>query len=759
MTTSTPKQGVLGRFTHVLIRLRWFVLAAWVIILAVSSALAPLVFSSLSSGGFSGGNTESDIALNKLSVLGLDEAAVEVVFHSDTLTYADPAYQAAVQKTLDSVKTTVKEVTRVTLPRPGQPAEQDRLSADGHTMYAVVWLDTDLDGAQELVPDIDAALGAPPPDVEVYLTGEPAIFRDIEIASERDLQRGELITLPVVLALLLLVFGSVIAAALPLVMGILAVTVTMAIILGVAQVLDMSIFTVNIATFLGLGVAIDYSLLMVSRFREELAAHTVADAMAITMDAAGKAIVFSALTTMLGLSGMLLFDVATLRSIGIGGIVVIGMSLLVTLTLIPVLLAILGPRVNALSILPRRRSFQTDAFWRRIALTVMRRPVLFAIPTALFLAFLGTPFLRVNMGAPAAGTLPPSYESRQGWDLVQEKFGTGSTTPIIVAVEAPDGLYNPEALRQLHEFTARIAQHEHVQRVESVVSFPGAPNVTLEQYIQVYTNPRFMPEEMRQAVAAMSTATVTVVRIFTDLDENSPAAEDLVHFVRQSEPKSGRLQTWTTGYTAAVMDLRDDLYSRFPLAVGFIMASIYIALLVMFRSVILPLKAVLMNGISIFASYGALVYIFQEGHFQDILGFKATGTIDLIFPIILFCILSGLSMDYEVFLLSRMKERYDVSRDNTQAVVEGLERTGRIITSAALVVILVLVGFALGDLVIIKAMGVSMGLAIAIDVTIVRTILVPALMRMLGDWNWWAPRFLGGERRAPTLAAVSPDTE
>lgn len=742
--TTAGHHGLLARFTYGLIRLRWIVLAVWIIILAISGILAPRVFSSLSGGGFSSGNTESDIALEKLSVLGLDQATVELVFHSNALTFSDPAYQAAVQNTLASVKTSVPKVTRFTAPQPGQPSQQ--VSPDSHTIYAIVWLDTDLDGAEALVPDIHAALGTPSPNVQVYLTGEPAIFRDIELASERDLQRGEIITMPVVLLLLLIVFGSVIAATLPVVMGIFAVTVTMAIILGLAQVLDMSVFTVNIATFLGLGVAIDYSLLLVSRFREELAAHDVADSIAITMDAAGKAIVFSALTTMLGLSGMLLFDIATLRSIGIGGIVVIGMSLLVTLTLMPVLLAILGTRVNAVSILPRRTP-RVDGFWRGIATRVMRRPVLFAVPVVTFLVLLGTPFLHVNLGAPAAGTLPPSYESRQGWDLVQEQFGAGTTTPIIVAVEARDGLYNPEALQQLKAFTATVAQHEHVRKVESVVDL--SPEITLDQYLALYLNPRFMPDEVRQAVSALSTSTITAVRIFTNVEENSEEAEDLVHFVRRSEPETNRLQAWTTGYTASVMDMRDDLYGRFPMAVGIIMLSIYVALLIMFRSVILPLKAVLMNAISIFASYGALVYIFQDGHFQDILGFKSTGTIDLVFPIILFCILFGLSMDYEVFLLSRMKERYDLTRENATAVVEGLERTGRIITSAALVVILVLAGFAMGDLVIIKAMGVSMGLAIAIDVTIVRTILVPALMRLLGDWNWWAPRFLGGTRRVP----------
>lgn len=731
---------------RLLLRYRWIVVLVWLLLFLIAGLTAPRVFSVLTGGGFDLGDAESDIALQKLEVLGLNQTTMEAVFHSDTVVYSDPAYSDAVRTSLAAVEDQFSLVSRITAPTG--PDDRNFVSPDGRTAYAIIWIDADLNTAQEMVPDVRAALGDPD-GLEVHLTGSPALFREIEDASERDLQRGETITLPIVLILLLIVFGSVVAGLLPIAMGVLSVTITLAIIFFVGSAVDMSIFTVNIASFLGLGVAIDYSLLLVSRYREELEGHDPAEAVTITMNTAGKALLFSALTTMIGLSGLLMFNVTTLRSVGIGGMIVVAVSLLMALTLMPVLLFLLKHHVNALPILPRRVP-RPSGFWEGAAHRVMRSPLLFILPISAVLLLLGTPFLHVRLGAPPASTLPTSYDSRQGWDLLTSSFGPGAIAPVIIAVEATEGIFHVDTLAALKRFTTALNDNETIERIDSIVDLDA--RLTVDDYANLYQDVDAIPfPPMREAVHALATENVTMVRLFTGLDGNDPAAEEMVRRIRDMQPRGGGLTAWTTGYTAGVMDLRHALYTEFPKAIAWIFGSIYITLLILFRSVILPLKAILMNGVSIFASFGALVFIFQDGNFEGLLGFTAVGQIDMTVPIILFCILFGLSMDYEVFLLARIKESYDATGDNTTSVAVGLARTGRIITSAALVVILVLAGFAFGDLVLIKALGVSMAIAIAIDVSVVRVVLVPALMRLLGDLNWWAPRFIRGhaEGRIP----------
>ena len=578
--------------------------------------------------------------------------------------------------------------------------------------------------------------------LETWATGGVAILSDLDQASERDLRRAEIITVPIVLVVLIVVFGGVVAAGLPVALGSLSIVITLALVYLLAQRADMSIFVLNIATFLGLGMAIDYSLLMVSRFREELGQRDTREAVAVTCSTAGKAIFFSAGTSVIGLSGLLFFEFMMLRSLGIGGASVILLSMVLALTLMPALLAILGPKVNAISIIPR--GFGAGRFWLRSSQWVMGHPLAVIIPVTILLLVLGAPLLGVRLGISWASILPEDSEARRGWELVENKFGPGELAPIVLISTSETGLLSKENIGATYDFVQRTSKDPRVARVESIVSLD--PSLGREDYQSIYSSSSLGGPggaEITRALDAFTSDSrkTGMIRIVASSHPVSDEAKSLVNDIRASPP-GGDLQTFVTGATPDLMDTVRRLYSDFPKVIIYVTVTTYIALLFLFRSVVLPLKAVLMNAMSILASFGALVFVFQQGHFQELLGFQSPGFTEASVPIILFALVFGLSMDYEVFLLSRVKEEYELTGDNTASVATGMERSGRIITSAALVLILVALGLATGEILIVKALGVGVALAIFVDATIVRVLLVPALMRLMSGLNWWAPRFL-----------------
>jgi len=724
---------VFAALGHWVFRWRWAIIGVWVVLLATALPLAPRAGAALK-GGFGEVDTEARRALRLLERdLGLTPTVHTLVYHSDRLTVDDPAFRQEAQDSLQRLAALPAFhhlVTYLNSPNPYL------VSGDRHTTYALLWMELSGDEGLERVGEVRQALRTP--TLQTWVTGPAAIFADLNAVSEQDLRRAEIISFPLVMIALLVVFGTAVAASLPLIMGAVSLVVTLAILYLVSQVTEMSVFSLNMASLLGLGVAIDYSLLLVSRFREELARGQTEEALVRTLTTAGRALLFAGLTTVLGLLGLLLFRFMMLRSIGIGGVVVVGLSVLVALTLLPAILGVLGPRVNALPVLPRRRLAQ--GFWERWARAVMRHPLLVLLPAIAFLVLLGLPFRQVRVGTPWASVLPSGAEARQGWDLLARQFGEGELSPVVVAVTSPTAVLRPENVAALYGYTQELAQDPRVQRVESIVTLD--PRLTLEAYQALYRDPEQVPLPQVQAVVKeLASQRTTMVRVISPHLANSEEAKALVRELRR-KPIGGDLQTQVTGSAATLIDVVAVLYHDFPYALAFVVGSIYLVLLVLFRSVVLPAKAVLMNTLSILASYGALVFIFQQGHFQGLLGFQAEGYLEATIPILLFCILFGLSMDYEVFLLSRVKEIYDVSGDNSASVAQGLERTAGIITSAALIIVLVSAAFATGEVIVVKSLGVGIALAIFVDATVVRALLVPSLMRLLGDWNWWAPRFI-----------------
>ncbi|MGQ0608223.1 MAG: MMPL family transporter [Chloroflexota bacterium] len=634
------------------------------------------------------------------------------------------------------------------------------LSRDGTKTFALVRLDEDLEGAIDDAEHLASLVDAPD-GVETVVTGTPLVQFEFNEAVERDLVQAELISLPIAMLILLADFGTLVGALLPIVIAAIALPSSMAVIGLLANVTEMSIFVTNVATMIGLALSIDYSLFTVSRFREELRHRSVADAVEHTMATVGKAVAISGVAVAIGLSSLMVFGSPALRSMGIGGVVTVLSTLVFGLTVLPALLGMLGPRVNRLRVpLPRAlRLAEDDAaaadarqghgLWSRIAGAVMRRPLLIASPVLLVLVLAGLPFFGIQLSTGGnLDDLPPS-DSVAGFRILADEFPGGDADPIEVAVHSADPLLVDGALdaswvKELEAYVDDLAAVDGVTEVASVLDPPGGLDGAA--YLQLIS----LPEEQRPPEAAGIDAwleqwiadDVARVNVFSEPLADSSAGRAIVDEIRAIPVPDGASDTLTGGLSSRSNDFMASFTRSVPFAVAIVVGVTGAVLFLTFGSVFLPLKAVLMSLLSITASFGALVWIFQDGNLSGMLGFDPSGTIIASTPILMFAILFGLSMDYEVFLLSRIRERYLVTRDNTRAVAEGIGLTGGIITGAALIMVAVFGAFALSSVVLIKALGFSMALAVLIDATIVRGILVPAFMRVMGAVNWWAPRWL-----------------
>ena len=648
-----------------------------------------------------------------------------------------------------------------------------QVNAEKKIVYDVILLDLKPDDSPAALEGIQAAL-VEVDGIKVALAGGPSFYADIQIVSETDLQRSELISLPLAAIVLLLVFGSAVAAGLPLAVGGATVIVAFAAIFGVAQATRMSIFVLNLTTLLGLGLGVDYSLLLVSRFREELGRGAkLGDAVQRTVATAGRAVFFSGVTVMLGLAGLALFDFAILRSIGIAGAITVAIAVASSVTLMPAILSILGTRVNRLAI-RRLGSGKVNERgpWARLARAVMRRPLAVALPTLALLIALGTPWLGVRFNAPDGSILPERVPSRQALDALTDAFGEGSFSPMTAAVRTDGPVTSAANIKLLYDWVQALQADPRVARVDSIVSID--PRLTLTQYQLLYSSSSFdsatPPDRYAAQILSFTTAgDLTTVSITPTNGPNRPESRALVGELRAAHPGSigagtpsaitppAGLNALIGGGAAEIVDVVDTISGEFPRTAAVVILATLLILAVLLRSIVLPIKAVVMNMLSILASFGALVWIFQEGNLSAILGFAPLGFVETTIPVILFCVLFGLSMDYEVFLLTRMREIYDRTGDNTAAVAGGLERSGRIITSAALIVVVVAGSFVFAEIVLIKALGVGVAIAVALDATIVRALLVPATMRLFGKWNWWAPRWM--ERLLSGRIATEAETE
>jgi putative drug exporter of the RND superfamily len=719
-------------------RYRGLVVALWVLSFAVSIPALLRVEEPLKVGGFSSNKTEAARARQVIQDdLSGSASQLVVIFKSDSQSVKGDVAQEQMGAALQAFNG-APHVIDVVLPADN-PAQ---FSGDELTAYALVGLDLPSEDAQRLMPDFER-LVVPQEGFEILLAGGPAFYADIETVSQRDLQRAEIIAFPFALIALLLVFGTVVSALVPLIVGGLGVAAVLTSIFGLAHVTDLSIFVLNLSTMLGLGLAIDYSLFITSRFREELPkAASIEQAVERTMRTAGRAIFFSGLTVLIGLSGLILFDFMFLRSVGIAGVIVVFFSVTAALTLLPAILGMAGHNLERWSLIRRwPEEHHGQGFWARLSRRVMDRPVMVLVPTVVLLLAFGAPFRHVNISSPDATILPKSTESRQGFDTLVAAFGPGEISPIVIVFQSPTSVFEPENVSAIHQLVSELQSDPDVVRAEGFAAFPqqvsDSQALTLVQ-IQRQAAARGIGARFGQ----FANDHTAMVLVYPSTYPNDPTSKELLRTIR-SHPTRGDLTMLVDGGTAEIVDVVDEMYGAFPLAVGLVLVATYLVLFLLFHSVFLPLKAIVMNTLSLLASYGALVWVFQDGHLERLLRFESLGYVEASLPIIMFCILFGLSMDYEVFLLSRVREEWERTGNNTESVAIGLQRSGRIISSAALIVVVVATSFVSADVILVKALGFGIALAVFLDATIVRALLVPATMRLMGHWNWWRPEFLG----------------
>ena len=741
---------MLNASGKLIIRRKYYVLSIWAIVILAALPFFPRADEYLKPGGFSNESFPSVQASKVLQErLELTTLTVDFVFSHPDWSPFDPRFSGAVETAvsgLADLEYISDVVTHLDDPK--------RASASSNIVHVSAGLTMELDESLDYLDTVIEAVDPGP--LDLIVTGGPALYRDISLASERDLRRGETVAFPVATLALLLVFGTLVAAILPAAVGGGGVLVGIAIVFFMSQGIDMSVFALNIVSLLGIGIGIDYSLFYTSRFQEELRkGKSVDDAVLGAHIHAGQAILFSAITSLIGLLSLVFFDVMMLRSVGIGAVAVIFAALIAALTLMPAILAVLGERVNRFRIVPNWSN--RPSFWVPLSNWVMKRPWLVLVPTSAVLILLAVPALSLRLGTVDATILPDSLESRQGFDVLREEFGFALQTviPVVYTFAEKDDLsvaadpFSAENLRRAFDIGREFERIEGVYGVTSIVNLE--PTFGTDEYELLYTHPESITDVAAARIVEESVRNGAILfLVHSEMHPFWPETRQLVADIRALIPPDGELHV--SGGASEIADIIAALYGKFPYVIAAVLGVTYVSLMLLFRSVLLPLKAVLLNALSILASYGALVFVFQEGNFSGVLNFEAMGVIEATLPILLFAIIFGLSMDYEIFLLSRVAEAYERTGDNTLAVAEGLQRSGLIITGAASILIIVASSFVLADVVVVKAIGLGLAIAVFVDVTLVRALIAPAIMRIAGPWNWWIPGWL--DRILPEVKRV-----
>jgi RND superfamily putative drug exporter len=699
------------------VRRRVVILILGLVGMLVAGALGRGVAGRLSSGGFDDPEAEAVVAAGYLEEhFGVRSPDLVLVATAPPGSVDTPEAVGAGMELTNALAAEPGVASASSYWTLGSPPSLRNGSGDRALVFA------NLDGDDDLVLDVAARLAATYSGryqgLEVMVGGTGPLFAEVTETVESDLVRAESIAFPITMVLLVLVFGSVVAASLPLAVGGFAIVGTFLVLDLIARATDVSIFSLNQTTALGLGLGIDYALFVVSRFREELAGgHPAHEAVRRTVLTAGRTVLFSAGTVMASLAAMMVFPLFFLRSFAYSGIAVVALAGVGAVLVLPALLAVLGPWVNRLRV---RRLRDTDGagIWGRIATAVMRRPVLAGGAAVAVLVALGSPFLAVRMGVSDDRVLPSSFASRQVGDILRTEFDAFESSPIQVVAA---GLVQ---LDVVDDYATDLSRIDGIARVD-------APSGSYVDGLRVVP--------AGPAHAGLIGADGSFFNAIPSVDPTSGEAEEVVAEIRAGEAP---VAVQVTGRSAFLVDTKAAIFGALPWALGIIGAVTFVVLFLMFGSVLVPAKAVVLNLLSLSATFGSLVWIFQDGHLSSLLDFTATGGLEMTMPILMFAIAFGLSMDYEVFLLSRIKEEHDAGADTVASVATGLERTGRIVTAAALLMSVVFIAFAISDVSFMKMFGIGMTLAVLVDAFVVRTTLVPAFMRLAGKANWWAPRWM-----------------
>lgn len=697
---------MIAKWANVLVTRAKFVLIFAVLAVIGAGMYGVGVFDSLSDGGFDDPDSESaqELALER-EVFGNRSVDVIAIYSSNDLKATAPAFEQEVRGILaDLPEDAVVSVTTYY-----DTKSPDLLSQDKKSTQVLISLagtsQEEMGGNFDAIKD-DLQSAGSITQLDTALAGPWAVYTDVNRIAAEDLAQAETYSLPIVLVLSLLIFGSLVAASMPVLVGAVAVVGALAVVRLLTLFTDVSVFSINVITLVGMGMAIDYALFVVSRFREELVKlpdddpEAVGTAVRATMATAGRTVLFSGLTVAASMASLLIFPQGFLRSMGYGGIAAVTVAILAALTVLPALLMLLGRRIDA-GRLPwrRHRPVATESdhgAWAAVAHSVMRRPVVYLAVIVVGMLTLASPFLGVNWGSVDYRVLPAEAPANIAAQTVNDEFGRETSMANIMVTGAD-----------------RQETAAYVNDLEAVAGVTGVQPVD-------------------------QSGDTSLLRVFWDGNSQSASSQDLVDDLRGIAPPTGA-EAVTGGLTADTVDLLTSVGEHLPWMGLTVVGVMLLLLFLAFGSVVLPLKAVVMNALSITASFGVVTWIFSDGHLEGLLEFESPGFLDATQPILMLAILFGLSMDYEVFLLSRVREQWDLTGDNTLAVATGVQKTGRIITSAALLLAVVIGAFATSGLVFMKLIGVGMLVALLIDATVVRALLVPATMTLLGRANWWAP--------------------
>jgi putative drug exporter of the RND superfamily len=748
--------------------LRWVILAAWLVLLSVGGVLALSVNSVLSGGGWYAPGSQSQQTAEGIAaadLLGRNQTPVTVVISSDRYDVSDPAFARGAEVAVAVLGTMSALDVRSSYgwTTVAGEAREHFVGKDRRTVLESVGLglsDNDarreLPAAQKTLSDQLAGSG-----MSATLVSSAAMWADVNRVSQEDLIRAELFCLPLIVLILLLLFRSVAAAGVSLLVGISSIVMTLGLVSLIARQVEMSIFVENTATMLGLGVAVDYSLFVISRHLEELRrTGDVTTALIASIKTSGHTVVFSGLTVVLTMAMLFFVDLNVIKSIAAGAVLVVAFAVLNATLVLPAILHLLGPRIAWGSIPRRRGATRSPADegrrWAALVTRVMRRPAIFGVLVTAALLVVAAPALSLKTFSPDARILPDDSPVRSGYDMVQEQFGVGQTSPIQILVHADRPLWQQQTGREVVELEDELSQLSGVVEVQSPASIAQEAGIPLTATQMMAALPDSLAQGFRNSLSA--DGRTFVITLLPDGAPASQVTRDLVTEVRSvTAGDHPGLDLVVGGETAEGIDANAVIADALPKVIVAMLGVIYLVLLITFRSLLLPLKAVAMNLLSVGATYGVLVAVFQWGWGADLLGLTQTGNLMNFVPVLLLALLLSLSTDYEVFLLGRVREEYLISDDNTAAVVEGVRRTAPLISGAAILMVAVFGAFAFTGMVPIEQLGLGMAVGVLLDATVIRLLLVPAAMKLMGRANWWLP-FAGRRSYRPRRVLATEPT-
>ncbi|MFK4308506.1 RND superfamily putative drug exporter [Bacillus sp. RC242] len=737
----------LGMF---IFRTRWITILTWGLILIIA--------------GITGGDTSQKLTGGGGDVPGSESVKVKEIFSQEFEKRGGPSLLLVVKDQKNKVNSSIyKDKLKNTLEKLEQEKEvksitsifnvddktkQSMIGSDEKTTISYVELNIDENKAVKVLPEIQERFNtnAKNIDIDAYLVGSAAVMGDMATFSQSGLVKAEMIVLPLIFIILFLIFRSLVATLIPFIITILSITGATGIIGIAASYMEMSVFVMNATMMLGLGVGVDYSLFMVNRFRIELEKEKdVKKALKVTMRTAGHSVIFSGLTVIGAMSILFIVNIPAIKSLAFGAIAVVFVAMLATLTLLPAILLLLGERINW-GTLKRssRRNNKNSRGWIKWSNLVMKRPVIFLMASLILLISLAIPSFQLKLFSPDVTILPQESNVKKGFQLLQDTFGKGKLSPHYVVLESEEDIVNKNNLQYLSDLVEKLNNMEQIKEVNTVLpAFEGVPTEKIPQMLSSSQLPKNAQEEINNFIS--KDRKYMVVEFITQKTAASKETRDLIENLRKDikskmdMPKG--LKVYVGGETAISLDHNNEIFNSLLPSILLMLGLIYIVLLITFKSILLPLKAILLNLISIGATYGILILIFIKGYGADLLGVEVADSIVSFVPVLLLALLFGLSTDYEVFLMSRVQEEYRKTNNNEQSIAVGLQETGPLISGAALLMIAVFTGFAFSGMLPIQVLGIGLAVGIFLDATIVRLVLVPVSMVLLGKWNWWLPSF------------------